>query len=156
MKALLTLALLAAATGVACAQDDDTPEPPEAAAVMSAERLGELVQRIDEDAVQQGPSWLFVVDGLEAMLVYDTSADRMRVMIPINDAGALPPDELERLCLEIRYQANRLSVEVTHEFMTVTAGRWSHDALRYYVRDEVFQIAPGECRRHRISFATTT
>ena len=92
MKALLVLALLVA--GVACAQDDS---PGQESGVMTAERLGELVQRIDEDAVQQGPSWLFVVDGLETMLVYDTSADRMRIMIPINDAEALPPEELVRL-----------------------------------------------------------
>ena len=96
-----TAAIVALALGAisACqAQENDDPTPFAGSGdEMTADRLGELVLRIDEDAQQNGPSWLFRVADLEAMLIYDTDADRMRVMIPINDANALPPDELVRL-----------------------------------------------------------
>lgn len=77
-------------------QDDGDDTLPEALP-MTTERLGELVLRIDPEARQEGPSWRFIVDGFEAMLIYDGSADRMRVMIPINDVDDLPPGELVRL-----------------------------------------------------------
>ena len=83
---------------LACAQEDATPETPDIVAQpMTAARLGELVQRIDPDAQQEGPAWRFVVDAFDLMLVYDIAADRMRVMVAINDADALPPEELVRL-----------------------------------------------------------
>lgn len=82
----------------ACAQDSDQAAPPEfPAPTMTAERLGELVLRIDSEAQQSGSVWQFTVDSFETVLVYDIDADRMRVMIPINDADALPPEELLRL-----------------------------------------------------------
>ena len=82
----------------ACAQDAEQAAPPDfAAPTMTAERLGELVLRIDSEAQQSGSVWQFTVDSFETVLVYDIDADRMRVMIPINDADALPPEELVRL-----------------------------------------------------------
>ena len=83
---------------VACAQEEATPDTPKGVTQpMTAARLGELVQRIDPSAIAEGPAWRFVVDDFDLMLVYDIAADRMRVMVAINDAGALPPEELVRL-----------------------------------------------------------
>ena len=98
MKTAVMLALLLGALSAACGQEGDESASPEALRdAMTADRLGELVLRIDENAVQEGPTWLFDVANLEAMLIYDMQADRMRVMIPINDADALPAEELIRL-----------------------------------------------------------
>lgn len=98
MRVAAILALVLGATSMSCAQEDQDPAPlTGSAGAMTAERLAELVLRIDEDAQQNGPSWLFHVSDLEAILIYDIEADRMRVMIPINDANALPPEELTRL-----------------------------------------------------------
>ena len=94
IRLFLLLPVLAA--GAACAQDD-TPGPAPESEAMTPARLGELIQRIDDNAVEEGPSWLFVVDGLETILVYDAAADRMRIMIPINPAEDLPPDEQRRI-----------------------------------------------------------
>lgn len=93
----LPVILLFTALQSACAQDATEPVPPKGAEPMTAERLGELVLRIDSEAQQNGPAWQFVVDGFETILVYDVDADRMRVMTPINDADALPAEELVRL-----------------------------------------------------------
>lgn len=83
---------------LACAQSDDENDPYAGAArLMTAARMGELVQRIDAQAVQDGNSWLFEVIGLEAMLVYDIDADRMRVLIPIEGTEDLDEAELVRL-----------------------------------------------------------
>ena len=61
------------------------------------------------------------------------------------------PDALEGLSLELRYHSNRLNLEITRGALTVAAGRWTREAVHYYVRDQVFRIAPGERRRHRIA-----
>ena len=89
------LLLIATLALVHCsyAQDEET----DSYRPMTVERMAELIQRIDEEAVQDGNTWLFHVGTLETILVYDEGADRMRVMIPINEADALPPEELERL-----------------------------------------------------------
>lgn len=87
----LTMSLLA------CAQSDEEDPYAGADRVMTAARMGELVQRIDADAVQDGNSWFFDVTGLEAMLVYDIDADRMRVVIPIDGTEDLDQEELIRL-----------------------------------------------------------
>lgn len=84
----------------ACAQSDSDPEEDlfaGATQVMTAARLGELVQKIDATAVHDGSLWVFDIIGLEAMLVYDIEADRMRVMIPIDGTDDLDKEELLRL-----------------------------------------------------------
>jgi hypothetical protein len=64
---------------------------------MTAVRMGELILRIDENALQDGASWYFDVIGLDAILVFDIEADRMRVLIPIEGTEDLSKDELLRL-----------------------------------------------------------
>ncbi len=84
----------------ACAQtNEDGSDDPYAHATqpMTAVRMGELILRIDENAIQDGASWYFDIIGLDAILVFDIEADRMRVLIPIGDTEDLPKDELLRL-----------------------------------------------------------
>ncbi len=73
----VTSILLATLLGIslslqACAQtDDDGSDDPYANAnqPMTALRMGEIILRIDENAVQDGPSWYFNVIGQVANVV---------------------------------------------------------------------------------------
>ena len=73
-------------------------------AKMTAERLGELIRGVDEEARQEGTTWLFAVADLEAAVVYDVAADRMRIVIPIGPADDIPKDELVRI-LQANYDS---------------------------------------------------
>ena len=64
---------------------------------MTAERLGELIMIVDEDAIQQETTWFFHVAELETIVVYDINADRMRILIPIGPTDKLVQEELIRL-----------------------------------------------------------
>jgi hypothetical protein len=84
----------------ACAQsNEDGSDDPYAHATqpMTAARMGELVLRIDEDAVLDGSTWYFNIIGLDTVLVFDIGADRMRILIPIEGTEDLSKDELLRL-----------------------------------------------------------
>ncbi|MEO0818641.1 MAG: hypothetical protein AAFX86_15220 [Pseudomonadota bacterium] len=74
---------------------------PEAEQLSSAEaaaaRLLAFVSAIDEEAQITGNGALFTVEGLQLQLVFDTNADRMRVMLPITAASDLDAAQLERL-----------------------------------------------------------
>lgn len=63
----------------------------------AAARLLAFVAAIDEEAVIQANTAVFKVDGLQLQMVFDASADRMRVMIPIAGAAELSAEQLERL-----------------------------------------------------------
>ncbi len=88
---------------LAFAQDneEDGQEPDgqetESSQPMTAERLGELVLRVDDSAEQQGNQWGFSVAELPIILVFDATNDRMRLMTPIGDATALSQEQLARL-----------------------------------------------------------
>ena len=75
------------------AQEAETLSPAESAAV----RLLAFVDAIDEEAQTQGNGAVFTVEGLQLQLVFDTAADRMRVMVPIAAAGELDAEQLQRL-----------------------------------------------------------
>ncbi len=91
-----------AASSVVIAQEggrDEQTEIPRAfnGQPMTTERLGELILNVDEEAVLDGTSWLFHVSELETVVVYDSAADRMRILIPIGSIDELEPEELVRL-----------------------------------------------------------
>ena len=100
----MSIAVIAslAMLGYACAGQDDSEVLADggegsSAVAMTAERLGELILNVDEDARLEDTTWLFVVAGLEAAVVYDEAADRMRIVIPIGPAEDLPEEELVRI-----------------------------------------------------------
>jgi len=64
---------------------------------MTAERLGELIEHVDEEAVHKGAMWFFHVEGLETVVVYDIAANRMRIIIPIVAADELLAEDLQRM-----------------------------------------------------------
>jgi hypothetical protein len=79
--------------------DKDESDDPYTYAVqpMTAIRMSELILRVDENAIHDGSTWYFNIIGLDAVLVFDIEADRMRVLIPIENTGDLSKDELLRL-----------------------------------------------------------
>jgi hypothetical protein len=99
-KILLTTLVVVSLPLQACAEtDEDGVDDPYAYATqpMTAMRMGELVLRIDEYATRDGSNWYFNIIGLDAILVFDIDADRMRVLIPIEGTEDLSKDELLRL-----------------------------------------------------------
>ena len=83
----ILIGLITASPGAA---QDEAPR-------MTAERLGEIILIVDEEAVQEAGSWYFHIEGLETAVVYDVNADRMRIMIPIGPAEELVSEDLERM-----------------------------------------------------------
>lgn len=66
-------------------------------ALASAARLRDAVKRIDQNA-EFGPNGaVFEVEGISITLVYDTEADRMRLVAPVADASDLEPQDMIRL-----------------------------------------------------------
>jgi len=65
--------------------------------VMNNQRLGELIQRIDESAQGQPGFWTFIVEGREVSVITDEKADRMRVIVPIAPANKVSSDRLIRM-----------------------------------------------------------
>ncbi len=78
-------------------RDESSSAPALNSNPMTAERLGELIRGIDEEAEASGPVWAFRVADLEVVVIYDVSADRMRIIIPIGPVEDIPKDELVRV-----------------------------------------------------------
>lgn len=87
LRALIfTLALTASPL---LAQD---AEPP-----MTLDRMGEIVQALDEDARINPNGFEFVIDDVPVLIIADVRANRMRAMVPIASADGLTPEDLTRM-----------------------------------------------------------
>lgn len=99
--ALCWLPVILLVCNPALAQDQVEPGPDEYEQLpkdpMTAERLAELILRVDEDATLIGASWQFKVADIDTIVVFDIAADRMRIIIPITRADELEQDELLRV-----------------------------------------------------------
>jgi len=100
-KTIFVLLGLSACSLVIAQEDgrDEQTEIPRAfnGQPMTAERMGELILNVDDEAVLDGATWFFHVEELNTAVVYDVAADRMRILIPIGDLNDLDPEELVRL-----------------------------------------------------------
>ena len=65
--------------------------------LMTAERLGELILRVEETALQEGSTWLFFIDDKATTVVYDVAADRMRIVIPVIETEGMTEADLTRV-----------------------------------------------------------
>ena len=117
---------------------------------MTAERLAELILRVDRDATLEGASWSFKVADIDAIVIFDINADRMRVVIPIGRADALESEELLRLmqanfdsALDARYAIGQglLWGTFIHPLSTLT--------------DEEFLVGLGQTVNVVISYGTS-
>lgn len=63
----------------------------------SLDMIAEVIGALDGEAQRNGNNWQFTVDERMLIVVTDANAGRMRIITPIAEASALPPDALERL-----------------------------------------------------------
>jgi hypothetical protein len=83
-------------SGVALSQDSQPAEkPPEPDMTLS--RLGNIILAIDPEAEFRGKAVELTIDDVLILIVTDTSADRMRAMVPIRAVEELKPGQLLRL-----------------------------------------------------------
>lgn len=92
----MVFALMLAAGGV-CAQNAEEETPPLSEPPMTLERLGEIIQVLDEEAIFRGPTIEFTIADVPVIIVADPRANRMRAMVPIRAADGLDASELMRL-----------------------------------------------------------
>ncbi|MEL6448182.1 MAG: hypothetical protein AAFQ62_09590 [Pseudomonadota bacterium] len=98
LAALTALALVLALTGGPSQAQSDGPQAADTSDdAMTVDRIETIIERLDEDYERNGNSILFSFAERQILLVSDPEADRMRIMIPVNDAAALDPEELMRL-----------------------------------------------------------
>lgn len=71
---------------------------------MNGEKLVAVIQNLDAEAVVSGNSAIFKITERELMMVYDNTANRMRIISPIIPVSALPEGIMERL-LQANYDA---------------------------------------------------
>ncbi len=83
--------LLLVVVGIsAFAQTESEPDAPAPASQpMSGERLAELIGKLDPEVVQNGNSLQFSIGERPHFAVWDSSADRMRLLSPIGEVDML-------------------------------------------------------------------
>lgn len=64
---------------------------------MNNQRLGSLIQRIDENAEGEPGFWRAIVAGRALTVITDENADRMRIISPVAEAEKLDPQLMFRL-----------------------------------------------------------
>lgn len=81
---------------------------------MTLERMGVIVQALDENARINPNGFEFVIDDVPVLIVADARANRMRAMVPIASAESMSPEELMRVmqanfdsALDARYAVAR-------------------------------------------------
>ncbi len=78
------------------APSDDNFSDQDGFGLMTGDRLAALVQRIDPEARAVGNGFAFSVNGQPLNLVFDETANRMRVLTPIVGIDGIPPELLMR------------------------------------------------------------
>jgi hypothetical protein len=108
---------------------------------MTAARMRSLITRLDPEARVRGNVWEFTVGEATLALVYDANADRMRLMLAVDDAAEVAPATMARLlsanfdtAMDARYAIARGTVWATyvHPLAALTAPQLL-DAIRQVV-----------------------
>ena len=101
----LTSIFMVALVNGACAQQDvtkpmkdvETSQKAPGASDMTPVRMAEIITKFDEDAEVESNRISFKVRDRDMLLVFDASADRMRILSGIYQASAVPEEIHERL-----------------------------------------------------------
>jgi len=99
---LLTLTISLTISAVLFAQGN-TPEngqsspDTETPSGMTVERLDFLLNQLDSNLTQEGPSWQLEFRNRPIIVVADGNADRMRIMSPVTESSGLDQAEMYRL-----------------------------------------------------------
>lgn len=106
--ALLSLTMTTSSVGLAA--EPSTSEPEQIFVPMSPERLGKLIEKLDPDASAGPNQWQFRINDRSLLVVFDATADRMRILTPITSADQLAPGLMLRMLqanfdavLDVRY-----------------------------------------------------
>jgi len=91
-------------TDTPSAEQSETIESEDIIGDMNGDVLAKIIQKLDEDAVVNGNSVVFEIAEREMMMVYDSEANRMRVISPVIQVSALPDGVMERM-LQANYDA---------------------------------------------------
>lgn len=100
MSSTIGMFVLAACWAVSLAFAQETRPPGcacEQAVVMSNERLGTLIRKIDDDAEGQSGFWRFTVAQRELLVITDENANRMRILTGVIEVKDLEEGRLTRL-----------------------------------------------------------
>ncbi len=76
---------------------EQAQEPARSPDGMNNERVGELLEKLELDAIGGEGNWRLVVDGRVVMIITDESADRLRIITPVTAADALTEENLRRV-----------------------------------------------------------
>lgn len=84
-----------------------TPQDPETGSVteangaarepMTNRRLGQLLETLDPNLKGEPGNWVLTIQDVNAFVITDSNADRMRILIPITDATDLSQEQLVRI-----------------------------------------------------------
>ena len=77
------------------APESETPSAPSKG--MTTDKLDAIVKKIDPEATRENNTWQFTLVDRPVYVVADPAADRMRVMSPVAQVGALAPGMHERM-----------------------------------------------------------
>lgn len=145
IAALLMLALSTAASSEAEEKSEAETSPP--FELMTPQRLGELVQRLDPDAQAGQHQWQFGVNERRLLLIFDAEADRMRILTPVASADALPPGLMLRMLqanfdavLDVRYAVANGLVWSTfvHPLSPLTEQQLASAVSQVYIAADTF------------------
>ena len=151
LAATAVLILGVTACGDTTAQGEDGASAPALNSdPMTAQRLGELIRRIDEDAEASGPTWTFRVADLEVTVIYDVDADRMRIIIPIGPAEDIPIEELVRVMQANFDSALDARYAIANDMLW---GTFIHPLSE--LSDEEFLVGLGETANVVLTYGTT-
>jgi hypothetical protein len=75
---------------------EKTPEPSKEA-VAAQTMIDTALKKIDKDIKRETNVWQFKLGARQVIVITDPLAERMRIMVPIGDAGLLSPELLTRL-----------------------------------------------------------
>jgi len=93
MPRILALTLIASLSlAPAMAQEAPAAEPH-----MTMDRMARIVLALDEAAEVTGNGFALTIDDIPVLIITDTSANRMRAMVPIRSADTMSPEELRRV-----------------------------------------------------------
>jgi len=98
MFRLLSIFLFTLLVSTGAGQAQESPEEtPVQEPDMTFARLSEIILAVDPEAIVRSNTLQLTISDVPVLVVTDSTADRMRAMVPIRAADGLEPDEMLRL-----------------------------------------------------------
>ena len=79
------------------AKPPEKPREPSKEAIAAQAMIDTALKKIDKDIKRETNIWQFKLGARQVIVITDPVAERMRIMVPIGDAGLLSPELLTRL-----------------------------------------------------------